>query len=60
MTKGWTVQEAADKLIREVLEEGDGGLVAVGRNGNVAMSFNTPQMWRGVADSDGRHEVMLD
>lgn len=55
-----TVQEAAEKLIHAVLQPGDGGLIAVDRLGNVAMPFNTPQMWRGVADSNGRCEVMLD
>ncbi len=55
-----TVQEAADKLVHETLEENDGGLIAVDAEGNVAMPFNTLQMWRGVADSDGRYEVMLD
>lgn len=55
-----TVQEAADKLIHSVLEKGDGGLIAVDRQGNFAVPFNTPQMWRGVADSDGLYEVKLD
>jgi beta-aspartyl-peptidase (threonine type) len=55
-----SVQAAADRLVHEVLEKGDGGLIAVDAEGNAAMSFSTRQMWRGVADSDGRYEVMLD
>lgn len=57
---GCTVQQAAERLVHHVLQKGDGGLIAVDHEGNVAMPFNTPQMWRGVADSDGRCEAMLD
>jgi beta-aspartyl-peptidase (threonine type) len=51
--------KAADEAIHQVLPEDSGGLIAVDRQGNVAMPFNTPGMARGVADSSGRMEVGL-
>jgi beta-aspartyl-peptidase (threonine type) len=50
---------AADEAIHQILPEDSGGLIAVDRQGNVAMPFNTPGMARGVADSRGRMEVGL-
>ena len=47
--KGLGVQEAANHIINEKLKavDGAGGLIAVDKNGNVAMPFNTPGMYRG-------------
>ena len=44
-----SIQEAADHIIFEELneKEGNGGLIAVDRNGNIAMSFNSNGMFRG-------------
>jgi hypothetical protein len=41
------------------LKEGDGGLIAVSRNGEIAMPFNTPGMFRGAADWKGRFDVAI-
>jgi len=38
---------------------GKGGLIAVDALGNYTMPFNTPGMYRGVATSDGVHEVAM-
>jgi beta-aspartyl-peptidase (threonine type) len=54
--KGLNVQKAADELIFKTLTKGDGGLIAVSRNGQIAMPFNTAGMARGCADSAGRFE----
>jgi beta-aspartyl-peptidase (threonine type) len=46
---GLSVQEAADKVVRErlVAMGGDGGVIALGRDGSLAYSFNTAGMYRG-------------
>ena len=46
--KGLSLQEAADAVIAKVGKlGGGGGLVAVDKGGNIAMSFNTAGMYRG-------------
>ncbi len=54
---GRTLEQAAREVIEEVLSRGDGGLIAVSRDGSVAMPFSTESMARGVADASGRFEV---
>jgi beta-aspartyl-peptidase (threonine type) len=54
---GMPLDQAARHVVHEVLRPGDGGLVAVGRNGTIAMEFNTSGMYRGAADSEGRFEI---
>ena len=56
---GLTVQQAAEKVIREKLQPGDGGLIAVGKDGSIALVFNSEGMYRGAADSNGRFEVKI-
>lgn len=56
---GESVTQAANHLVRNVLSPGDGGLIAVDRNGEVAMPFNTMGMYRGCADLRGRFEVKI-
>ncbi len=57
--KGLTLDEAARVVISKVLGPGDGGLIAVGRDGAIALEFNTEGMYRGAADSSGRFEVAI-
>ena len=38
---------------------GDGGLIALDKNGNVAMPFNTEGMYRGTVTEDGKIEVLI-
>ena len=47
--KGSSLAEAADEIINKKLIDagGLGGLIAVDKDGNVAMPFNTPGMYRG-------------
>ncbi len=54
---GLSVGEAARRVIDEKLRQGDGGLIAVGPDGEIAMEFNTNAMFRGAANSLGRFEV---
>jgi beta-aspartyl-peptidase (threonine type) len=51
--KGLSLQEAADAVIAKVGKlGGGGGLVAVDKGGNIAMSFNTAGMYRGRVGAD--------
>ncbi len=54
-----TLTEAVRAVIHERLQPGDGGMIAVGRDGTIAMEFNTAGMFRGAADSTGRFEVAV-
>jgi beta-aspartyl-peptidase (threonine type) len=59
--KGMKVQDAADEVVMKKLVKlgGEGGLVAMDAKGNIAMSFNTPGMYRGYMKSSGEKEVMI-
>lgn len=59
--KGLTLQEAAQLVIHDrILKiEGDGGLIAVDSQGNVAMPFNTEGMYRGYKSSDGSSAIAI-
>jgi beta-aspartyl-peptidase (threonine type) len=56
---GMTLEEAAEEVVMNVLDPGDGGVITVDRDGNIAMVFNTGGMFRGAADSGGRFEVAI-
>ncbi|HVR30326.1 MAG TPA: isoaspartyl peptidase/L-asparaginase [Thermoanaerobaculia bacterium] len=56
---GRTVGQAVREVVRDVLEPGDGGLIAVGADGTLVLEFNTTAMFRGAADSAGRFEVAI-
>ncbi|HNE85041.1 MAG TPA: isoaspartyl peptidase/L-asparaginase, partial [bacterium] len=57
--KNETLSQSARYLIHEVLEKGDGGLIAVDKKGHIVLEFNTPGMFRGAADASGRFEVKI-
>jgi len=59
--KGASVEEAARTVIMEKLKEqkADGGLIAVDKNGNIAMPFNTNAMFRGYIRSGGEKETAI-
>ena len=52
---------AANEMIMHKLGElgGDGGLIAVDKDGNIAMPFNTSGMYRGYMTSDGKKEIKI-
>ena len=52
---------AANEMIMKQLPQmgGDGGLIAVDRNGNFTMPFNTSGMYRGVIKADGKIEIKI-
>lgn len=57
--RGMGVREAADEVVMNQLVKlgGSGGVIAVGRDGSIAMPFNSPGMLRGAMDSRGRLET---
>lgn len=59
--KGMSLDEAASEVVQERLLAigGDGGLIAVDANGNIAMPFNTEGMYRGFQKSDGSQEIKI-
>jgi L-asparaginase / beta-aspartyl-peptidase len=57
--KGMTLQQAAEQVIHQKLKPGDGGVIGVGRDGSIALVFNSEGMYRGAADSTGRFEVKI-
>lgn len=53
--KGLSLQEASREVIQEKLPElgGDGGIIAVDRDGNMVMEFNTAGMYRASMNANG-------
>ncbi len=53
--KGMTLQEAASEVIQKKVPAlgGDGGIVAIDKDGNVAMEFNTAGMYRATMNFKG-------
>jgi len=58
---GLSLQEAADRVILEKLPAmgGDGGIIGLDKQGNVAMVFNTEGMYRGYIRSKGQAKTFL-
>jgi beta-aspartyl-peptidase (threonine type) len=59
--RGLDVVEAADEVVMQQLVRlgGSGGVIAVGRDGRIAMPFNSEGMLRGAMDSRGLFETGL-
>jgi len=57
--KGMALQAAADQVIHKELEalKGDGGLIAITPDGQLAWSFNTPGMFRARMREGGKLEI---
>lgn len=56
-----SLQDAASEMIMKKLPlmKGDGGLIAVDKNGNIALPFCTEGMYRGFINRDGRMEIKI-
>ncbi|MEZ4874444.1 MAG: isoaspartyl peptidase/L-asparaginase [Flavobacteriaceae bacterium] len=54
--KGVPLQEAAAEVIQKKVPAlgGDGGIVALDKDGNISMEFNTAGMYRASIDTEGR------
>lgn len=59
--KNMSLKEASDEVIMNKLKSigGTGGIIAVDKDGNVAMPFNTAGMYRGYISSNGKSEVLI-
>lgn len=59
--KGLSITEATDFVIQEKLLQagGSGGIIGVDKDGNIAMPFNTPGMYRGYLKSTGERVVEI-
>jgi beta-aspartyl-peptidase (threonine type) len=59
--KNMSLQQAADEVIMNKLNSlgGDGGIVAVDKDGHLSMTFNTSGMYRGYVTSDGKRETLI-
>ena len=57
--KGLTLAEAAKEVIQEKVPElgGDGGIIAVDKNGNMVTEFNTPGMFRATMNDKGELNI---
>jgi L-asparaginase / beta-aspartyl-peptidase len=56
-----SVKQAADEVVMNKLVQrgGEGGVIALDRNGNFAMPFNSEGMYRGYIKADGSSEVLI-
>ena len=52
------LKTAVEHQLTKVLNKNEGGIIAVSKDGDIVMDFNTSGMARAAADSDGRFEVI--
>lgn len=59
--QGLSLQDAADRVIQEELTalDGDGGVIALSADGEIAWSFNTPGMYRARLSAGGAPVVAI-
>jgi L-asparaginase / beta-aspartyl-peptidase len=59
--KGMSLAEASNYIINQKLVEagGTGGLIAIDKDGNIAMPFNTDGMFRGFIKSTGEKKISI-
>jgi L-asparaginase / beta-aspartyl-peptidase len=59
--KGLSLKQAADEVVMNKLVQrgGEGGVIALDRNGNFAMPFNSEGMYRGYIRADGSSDVLI-
>ncbi|MFO0960957.1 MAG: isoaspartyl peptidase/L-asparaginase [Isosphaeraceae bacterium] len=60
--KGLSVKEAADEVVHRKLkapDRGEGGVIAIDREGRYAMPFNSEGMFRGCITEDGRVYIAI-
>lgn len=59
--KGLSVEQACNELIHKKLPAmgGEGGVIAIDKNANIAMPFNTDGMYRGYIKEDGKAVIKI-
>jgi beta-aspartyl-peptidase (threonine type) len=56
--RGMSVKEAAEEALKRAHDlGGEGGLIAIDKDGNFALPFNTSGMYRGYIDANGKPVV---
>lgn len=58
---GMSLEEAAREVVQNRLRKigGDGGLIAIDKNGNIALEFNTEGMYRAAKTSSGIMDIAI-
>ena len=61
MYKGVSLQEASEDVILNKLEDlgGDGGIIAVDKDGNISKVFNSTGMFRASIDKNGQKQINI-
>ena len=59
--RGLTLEQALHEMLHVILKNlgGDGGLIAVDRDGGLVMDFSSEGMFRGARDAAGRREIAI-
>lgn len=57
----WPLEKAAAEMVMKQLPalKGDGGLIAVDKDGNISLPFCTEGMYRGFVDRNGKKEIRI-
>jgi beta-aspartyl-peptidase (threonine type) len=59
MYKNYSLKDAAEEMIYKTIAKGNGGLIAVDKDGNYSLVYNTDGMFRGIASSSGTFEIKI-
>ena len=59
MYKDYSLRDATEEMIYKKITQGDGGLIAVDKDGNYVVVYNTNAMFRGAANSEGKFEIKI-
>lgn len=59
--KGLPIQQAVDEIIQKKLQNlgGDGGVIAIDKDGNIGVSFNSEGLYRAYIDANGKPVVQI-
>ena len=59
--KGFSLEKAANEVVMKKLKKqgGEGGLIAIDKNGMISMPFNSAGMYRGYINKEGKRSVMI-
>ena len=57
--KSFSLKDAAEEMINKTISKGNGGLIAVDKDGNYILVYNTDGMFRGAATSSGIFEIKI-
>ena len=56
--RDYAVEKSVKDVLKNKLQDGDDGIIAVAHDGSISMEFSTSGMARAAADSSGRFEVL--